>query len=50
VLYREAGQFKTSYAADQAIVRPMIEASAARYAEEKGLTLRSGMSFGTDCK
>ncbi len=31
------------------ITRPMIEASAAAYAEEKGITPRSGMSMGSDC-
>ena len=31
------------------ITRPMIEASAAQYAEEKGITPRSGMSMGSDC-
>ena len=34
---------------DQSIVRPMIEASAAKYAKDKGLTPRSGMSMGSDC-
>ena len=34
---------------DQELVRPMVEASAAKYAEEKGLTLRSGDSMGSDC-
>ncbi len=34
---------------DQSIVRPMIEASAAKYAAEKGLTLRTGMSLGSEC-
>lgn len=34
---------------DQSIVRPMIEASAAKYAEEKGLKLRTGMSLGSEC-
>ena len=34
---------------DQSIVRPMIEASAAKYAEEKGLKLRIGMSLGSEC-
>ncbi len=34
---------------DQSIVRPMIEASAAKYAKEKGITPRSGMSMGSDC-
>jgi branched-chain amino acid transport system substrate-binding protein len=27
-------------APDQALVRPLVEASAARYAQEKGITLR----------
>ncbi|MCS5555603.1 MAG: ABC transporter substrate-binding protein [Arenicellales bacterium] len=31
------------------ITRPMIEASAAQYAEQKGITPRSGMSMGSDC-
>jgi len=31
------------------ITRPMIEASAAQYAEEKGITPRRGMSMGSDC-
>jgi branched-chain amino acid transport system substrate-binding protein len=31
------------------ITRPMIEASAAAYAKEKGITPRSGMSMGSDC-
>ena len=34
---------------DQSIVRPMIEASAAAYAEEKGIKLRSGPSLGSEC-
>ena len=34
---------------DQSIVRPMIEASAAKYAKEKDITPRSGMSMGSDC-
>ena len=34
---------------DQSIVRPMIEAEAAKYAKEKGLTPRSGMSLGSQC-
>ncbi len=34
---------------DQSIVRPMIEASAAKYAKEKGITPRVGMSMGSDC-
>ena len=34
---------------DQSIVRPMVEASAAKYAEEKGIEMRTGMSLGTDC-
>jgi branched-chain amino acid transport system substrate-binding protein len=31
------------------MVRGMIEASAAKYAKEKGITPRSGMSMGSDC-
>jgi branched-chain amino acid transport system substrate-binding protein len=31
------------------LVRGMIEASAAKYAKEKGITPRSGMSMGSDC-
>lgn len=35
---------------DQSIVRSMIEASAAKYAEEKGIKMREGKdSFGSDC-
>ncbi|MBF0278960.1 MAG: ABC transporter substrate-binding protein [SAR324 cluster bacterium] len=35
---------------DQSIVRPMIEESAAKYAQEKGITPRSGKdSMGSDC-
>ena len=34
---------------DQSIVRPMIEASAAKYAEENNIELREGMSMGSDC-
>ena len=34
---------------DQSIVRPMVEASAAKYAKEKGISMRSGMSMGSDC-
>ena len=34
---------------DQSIVRPMIEASAAKYASEKNITMRSGYSMGSDC-
>ncbi len=34
---------------DQSIVRPMIEASAAKYAREKGIALRTGMSLGSKC-
>ena len=34
---------------DQSIVRPMIEASAMKYAEEKGITKRSGGSLGSNC-
>ena len=36
-------------ATDQKIVRPMIEAEAAKYAKEKNITPRSGMSMGSDC-
>ncbi len=36
-------------ATDQSIVRPMIEASAAKYAKDKGITPRSGMSMGSNC-
>jgi branched-chain amino acid transport system substrate-binding protein len=34
---------------DQSIVRPMIEASAAKYAKEKGITPRTGDSMGSKC-
>ncbi len=34
---------------DQSIVRPMVEASAAKYAKENDVTPRSGMSMGSDC-
>ncbi len=34
---------------DQSIVRPMVEASAAKYAKEKGIELRTGMSLGSKC-
>jgi branched-chain amino acid transport system substrate-binding protein len=35
---------------DQSLVRPMIEASAAKYAGEKGITMREGTdSYGSDC-
>lgn len=34
---------------DQSIVRPMIEASAAQYAKEKGIEPRKGESLGSDC-
>jgi branched-chain amino acid transport system substrate-binding protein len=34
---------------DQSIVRPMVEASAAKYAKDKDLTLRTGMSLGSKC-
>lgn len=34
---------------DQSIVRPMIEASAMKYAEEKGIAKRSGDSLGSNC-
>ncbi len=36
-------------AADREMLRPMIEASAAKYASEKKITPRSGMSMGSDC-
>ena len=36
-------------ATDKSIVDPMIQASSARYATEKGITPRSGMSMGSDC-
>ena len=36
-------------ATDKSIVRPIVEASAAKYAKEKGITPRSGMSLGTQC-
>ena len=36
-------------APDQSIVRPMIEASAAKYAADKHITPRSGFSMGSDC-
>ncbi len=35
--------------ADRALVRPMIEASARKYAEEKGIEVRKGESMGSDC-
>ena len=31
------------------LVRGMVEAEAAKYAKEKGITLRTGMSMGSDC-
>ncbi len=34
---------------DQSIVRPAVEASAAKYAKEKGITPRRGESMGSDC-
>ena len=34
---------------DQSIVRPMIEASAANYAKEKGIEMRRGESMGSVC-
>ena len=34
---------------DQSIVRPMIEASAANYAKEKGIEMRRGESLGSKC-
>ena len=34
---------------DQSIVRPMIEASAAKYAKEKGIEMRRGESMGSIC-
>ena len=36
-------------ATDKSIVDPMIQASSAQYAEEKGITPRSGMSMDSDC-
>jgi branched-chain amino acid transport system substrate-binding protein len=35
--------------ADRALVRPIIEESAAKYAQEKGIEIRKGMSMGSDC-
>ena len=35
--------------ADRNLVRPMIEESAAKYAKEKGIVPREGMSLGVDC-
>jgi branched-chain amino acid transport system substrate-binding protein len=35
--------------ADRALVRPLIEESAAKYAQEKGIEIRRGMSMGSDC-
>ena len=34
---------------DRKLLRPLIEASAAKYAKEKGITPRSGMSLGSQC-
>lgn len=34
---------------DQSIVRPMIEAAAAKFAAENDITPRSGQSLGSDC-
>ncbi len=34
---------------DYALVRPLIEASAASYAAEKGIEPRTGISMGSDC-
>ena len=36
-------------ATDKSIVDPMIQASSMQYAEEKGITPRSGMSLDSDC-
>ena len=36
-------------ATDKSIVDPMIQATSAQYATEKGITPRSGMSMGSDC-
>ncbi|MFQ5936703.1 MAG: ABC transporter substrate-binding protein, partial [Acidiferrobacterales bacterium] len=36
-------------ATDKSIVRPMVEKSAAKYAKEKGLSPRKGMSLGSKC-
>jgi branched-chain amino acid transport system substrate-binding protein len=35
--------------ADRDLVRPLIEESAAKYAKEKGIAPREGMSIGVDC-
>ena len=35
--------------ADRELLRPIIEASAAKYASEKGIEIRKGMSMGSDC-
>jgi branched-chain amino acid transport system substrate-binding protein len=35
--------------ADRSLVRPMIEESAAKYAKEKAIAPREGMSLGVDC-
>ena len=35
--------------ADTSIVRPMIEDSAAKYAQENNIEVRKGMSLGSDC-
>ena len=34
---------------DKSIVRPMVEASAAKYAKEKGIKYRKGDSMGSNC-
>ena len=34
---------------DRSITNPMIQASSAQYAKEKGITPRGGMSMGSDC-
>ena len=34
---------------DKSIVNPMIQANSSKYAKEKGITPRSGMSMGSDC-
>ena len=35
--------------ADRELLRPIIEASAAKYAKEKDIEIRKGMSMGSDC-
>jgi branched-chain amino acid transport system substrate-binding protein len=35
--------------ADRDLVRPLVEESAAKYAKEKGIVPREGMSLGVDC-